>query len=51
MTTTTTRSYASAITELLRDRPGHDTPPAERAGWLQRKAKPLAAVEAVEVTR
>ncbi len=50
-TDTTTRSYASAITKLLRDRPDHDTPPAERQTWMQRKVELLAAVEAVEATR
>lgn len=50
-TITTTTSYASAITELLRDRPGHDTPPAERQTWMARKADLLAAVEAAEAAR
>jgi len=47
----TTRSYASAITELLRDKPDHDTPPAERQTWMQRKVELLAAVETVEANR
>ena len=51
MTTTTTRSYATEIAELLRDRPDHDTPPAERQTWMQRKVDLLAAVQAVEATR
>jgi len=42
-TDTTTRSYASAITELPRGKPEHDTPPAERGAWMQRKAELLAA--------
>ena len=36
-TTTTTTSYASAISELLRDKPNHDTTPAERQAWMARK--------------
>ncbi len=48
---TTTRSYATEIAELLRDRPDHDTPPAERQMWMQRKVQLLAAVEAVGATR
>lgn len=50
-TATTTTSYASAISELLRTSPGHDTPPSERAAWMTRKAELHAAVQAVEVTR
>lgn len=50
-TNTPTRSYASAITELLRGRPDHDSPPAERAAWMQRKVDLLAAVETVEATQ
>jgi hypothetical protein len=51
MTTTTTRSYATEIAELLHDRPDRDTPPAERQTWMQRKIELLAAVQAVEATR
>lgn len=50
-TDTTTRSHASAITELLRGRPDHDSPPAERTAWMSRKVELLAAVEAVEAQR
>jgi len=51
MITTSTMSYAQQITALLRGRPDHDSPPAERAAWMQRKVELLAAVEAVEATR
>ncbi len=37
----TTTSYASAISELLRDKPNHDTTPTERAAWLARKVELL----------
>ncbi len=50
-TSTTNRNYAQQITELLRDHPDHDTPPAERQTWMQRKVELLAAVEAAEATR
>jgi len=46
----TTTSYATEIAELLRDRPDHDTPPAERQAWMQRKVELLAAVENVGAT-
>ena len=39
---TSTRSYATAITELQRGRPEHDTPPADRGAWMQRKVELLA---------
>jgi len=42
----TTRSYAREITELLRDKPDHDIPPAERQTWMQLKVELLAAVQA-----
>ncbi len=35
-TTAQRRVIARAIADLLRDRPDHDTPPAERAAWLLR---------------
>jgi len=38
---TTTRSYAQQITELLRDHPDHDSPPAERAAWLAHTVEQL----------
>jgi hypothetical protein len=50
-TSTTTRSYATAITELLRDHPDHDTPPAERAVWMACKVDLLATVATVEAAR
>lgn len=50
-TSTTTRSYATEIAELLRDRPDHDTPPAERQTWMQRKVELPADVQAVEARR
>jgi len=49
MSTTITEqrhSIAAAIAQLL-----HDTPPAERQTWMQRKAELVAAVQAVEATR
>ncbi len=36
-TDTTITSYASAISELMRDMPNHDTTPAERQAWMARK--------------
>jgi len=51
MTTTTTRSHATEIAELLHDRPDRDTPPAERQTWMQRKIELLAAAKAVEADR
>jgi len=52
-TTTTERRHTitTAIAELLRDRPDHGAPPAERVAWLARKVELLAAVQAVEATR
>ncbi len=38
-TATTTRSYASAITKLLREGPDHDSTPVERAAWRQRRRR------------
>ena len=54
MSTTSTEqrhSVTAAIAELMRDRPDHDTPPAERASWLARKVELLAAVEQAEATK
>ncbi len=50
-TTTQRRATTRTITDLLRDRPDHDTPPAERTGWLVRKAELLAAIEAENAQR
>lgn len=47
-TTGTRRCYTHEIAALLRDLPTADTPPAERAVWLARKAELLAAVEQAE---
>lgn len=54
MSTTITEQrhrVTAGIAELMRDRPDHDTPPAERQTWMQRKIELLAAAEAVEADR
>ncbi len=50
-TTAQRRAITRTIADLLRDRTDHDTPPAERTGWLVRKAELLAAIEAEDAQR
>ncbi len=50
-TTAKLHAITRAIADLLRDRPDHDTPRAERTGWLMRKAELLAAIEAEDAKR
>jgi len=47
MTTAATTIYATEIADL----PEHDTPPAERQAWMDRKAELLADAQAVEARR
>jgi len=44
-------SLTAATADLLRDRPDHDTPPAERVAWLARKVELLVAMQAAKAGR